>query len=102
MQFSREINEILGMSEIVVFSKPNCRYCDELKTYLHDHGVDGFALVDTNAMPSDISENFIETVVANTDLKSFPICFMHRQYISADDLKKKLVLSFKENDIDTI
>ena len=102
MQFSDKINEIIGMSEIVVFSKPNCLYCDELKTYLHDHGVDEFALVDTNAMPSDISEDFIETVIANTDLKSFPICFMHGQYISVDDLRKKLTLSFKDDDIDNI
>lgn len=102
MQFSNKINDILAMSDIVVFSKPNCMYCDELKAYLHDHGVNEFALVDTNGMPSDLYQDFIETVVATTDIKSFPICFMYGQYISVDDLKKKLILSFKDDDIDSI
>ena len=100
MQFSEEIMKVLSLSDIAIFSKPNCVYCNDLKEFLE--GVTEFVVADVEGMPKHVYEEFVETVLANTDLKAFPICFMNKQYISVSDLKKKLMLSFKDDDIDNI
>lgn len=100
MEFSDEIMKVLSLSDIVIFSKPNCAYCNDLKEFLT--GVVDYTVADVERMSKPVYEEFIETVLSNTDLESFPVCFMNKQYISMSDLKKKLTLSFKDDDIENI
>lgn len=96
-----EIKDVIESSQVVVFTKPKCSNCDVMKKTLAAQSNYEYRIVYVDTL--NISYNdFIDSIIANTPVKTFPICFMHNNFISTEELNKKLTLSFKDGDIDNI
>lgn len=78
-------------SEIVIFSKHNCPECVKVKSYLDENLIDYM-----NINISTISENEDEIFEIVDELKEvsqqkvYPFCFYKKNFITVQDLKKKL------------
>lgn len=96
-----EIRDVVESCCIVVFTKTNCVYCEDIKKVLQSQVTYEYRTVYVDTLNISYSE-FIDSIIEHTPVKSFPICFMNREFIENDDLKKKLALSFKEDDINDI
>jgi len=95
------LNNILKYNDIVVFSKPSCIKCVEIKKELKDANR-RYLEIDVPSMDDEYdidAVSVVEELKNSTKSKQFPFCFKDGEYIEVDELKKKLIV-FDEKDLD--
>ena len=88
------VNNLIQNNDIVVFSKPSCIKCTEVKKELSDLGSSNYVIVD---VPSMDDEYAVDSVLVNEELKSltnsnqYPFCFKDGVFLETNEFKKKLI-----------
>ena len=94
-----EYERILSTKSIVFLSKPNCKWCVELSTYLQTNNID-FHKIDVNEM--DYGVELVELVKKKYTVKSYPICFKDSIFVGSKDELIEAIRDSKFNDINNI
>jgi glutaredoxin len=83
---------------ITVFSKYNCSECSKIKSFLEDSSQE-FKYINIENVSDDDDETFeiIDNLKTLSNSSSFPFCFFYGDYISASNLKKKLIFETTED-----
>lgn len=95
------VSKLVGDNEIVVFSKPSCAKCVEIKNELKDANRQ-YLEVDVPSMEDEYDIDgvlVVEELKNLTRSKQYPFCFKNGKYIEVDELKKKLIV-FDGKDLD--
>lgn len=84
--------------KITVFSKHNCSECSKIKSFLEENRQE-FKYIYIENVSDDDNEIFeiIDHLKKLSNSSSFPFCFFYGDYISASDLKKKLIFETTED-----
>lgn len=93
------LKKYLNPSEkITVFSKYNCSECSKIKSFLEENHQD-YKYINIENVSNDDEEIFeiIDELKQITKTSSFPFCFFYGSYISANELKKKLIFETTED-----
>jgi glutaredoxin len=99
MDLDEDYANIISKESIVILSKPNCKWCSELSSYLISRGIDFFKL-DVNEYEYGIE--LVEYIKKKHNVQSFPICFKDRKFVGC---KQELIDVLNErqfNDIENI
>ena len=94
-----EYERILSTKSIVFLSKPNCKWCVELSTYLQTNNID-FNKIDVNEL--DYGVELVELVKKKYTVKNYPICFKDSKFVGSKDELIEAVRDSKFNDINNI
>ena len=91
METPDEYKKIISQCSIVFLSKPGCKWCSELESYLVTRNVD-FIKLDVNEYEYGIE--LVEYIKNQYEVTSFPICFRNGTYVGC---KQELVDIIDEN-----
>lgn len=98
------LTHMITSNSIVIFSKPSCHLCDDIKTYLSENKFD-FANFDVTQLEDEYEIDglkLVEEIKAQTRANMFPFCYYEGVYTITQDLKKKLISLKFDTDIDDI
>lgn len=79
-------------SEIIIISKPNCMYCNMVKTLLNNHGYKYEVLtIDNNEIANELYKLFVKTHVSDIDKITYPSVIVDNHFIGGyEDVKNEL------------
>lgn len=93
----------ISQNDIVIFSKPSCHLCDEIKSFLQEHR-HTFLSVDVTLVDEEYDldgVDLVEELKSQTGRRMYPFCFHNGQYVDTQELRKKLInFDFKTTDQD--
>ena len=81
---------LIHKHKIVLFSKPCCHLCDEIKTYLKENSY-GFENVDVTQLEDQYDIDgieLVEMIKSQTQSNMFPFCYYEGQYVDTHEIKK--------------
>lgn len=98
------LTDLITSNSIVIFSKPSCYLCDDIKHYLTDNKFD-FTTIDVTQLEDEHGIDglqLVEEIKTQTSSNMFPFCYHDGVYVITQDLKKKLINLKFDCDIDKI
>ena len=70
-----------GCNDIVIFSVPNCTYCERLKTHMQKHySPQSYTIINVNRAAPEY-QNFREDLLKETQWYSYPFVFQDDKFI---------------------
>ena len=101
---SHFLTNVTASNPIVIFSKPSCHLCDDIKHYLVENKLD-FVNIDVTQLEDEYDVDglqLVEEMKAQTGTNMFPFCYHEGSYVVPPELKKKLIKLRFDSDIDQI
>lgn len=94
------LTNFISKNDIVIFSKPSCCLCDEIKSFLQEHA-HTFLSVDVTLVDEEYDVDgvdLVEELKTQTGKSMYPFCFHKGQCVDTHELKKKLInFDFEED-----
>jgi glutaredoxin len=94
-----EFDNILLHNSVVFLSKPSCKLCDELSTYLQTNNIKYYK-IDVNSV--DYGLELVEHIKNTNVVQSFPICFKDALFVGTKGDLIKILFDSVEYSIDNI
>ncbi len=93
----------ISHNDIVIFSKPSCHLCDEIKSFLQEHR-HTFLSIDVTLVDEEYDidgVDLVEELKSQTGRNMYPFCFHEGQCVDTLELRKKLInFDFETTDQD--
>ena len=81
MDYTTTLNGLVGDSELVYFSKPNCKLCKDLESYLLSNSSILHTKIDITELDDDLGIDIVEFMKSEFSVETFPICFVQGKFI---------------------
>jgi glutaredoxin len=81
MNYTTTLNGLVGDNDLVYFSKPNCKLCKDLESYLLSNANISHTKIDITELDDDLGIDIVEFMKSEFPVETFPICFVQGKFI---------------------